>query len=413
MKKPFTATIGIWNRKRRDVSGNLVEHRRYTVNYRDPDTGQRKRETFERKRDAEVHLAELTAKVADGTYVDRTSVPTIREVMKHWLESREGQVKPSTLMGYRVVVKAIVGPMLQGSMRERCEFTKSGEKPHREAKLLLMLGDIKANELTTAEIRKWVRLIEEEIGHYTSRRALSFLKAALALCEEDYGIRAPSMPTNLGRRKSAPKKTILMPDLIGKVLVHAQNDRERGIYYAFPFLTGTRTSEQLGLLWDAVDFEANVIRISRIQERDGSLSECTKTEAGARDIPMAPLLREMLLAWRLICPRLEGKLHRVFPAPGRLQPWPKPRLGGGGPLVYQNFRRRFWEPVFAELELPYVTLHSARHSFISTMQAQGVEVGLVAKLAGHANPNVTLGHYTQAVRGGEDAVAALARAYGA
>jgi integrase len=35
------------------------------------------------------------------------------------------------------------------------------------------------------------------------------------------------------------------------------------------------------------------------------------------------------------------------------------------------------------------------------MQAQGIKVGLVAKLAGHASAVVTLGHYTQAVRGGE------------
>ena len=68
-------------------------------------------------------------------------------------------------------------------------------------------------------------------------------------------------------------------------------------------------------------------------------------------------------------------------------------------------------PALRRLELPYVTPHSARHSFISTLQAQGIEVGLVAKLAGHSNPAVTLGHYTQAVRGGEAALAALERAY--
>ena len=33
------------------------------------------------------------------------------------------------------------------------------------------------------------------------------------------------------------------------------------------------------------------------------------------------------------------------------------------------------------------------------MQAQRIEVGLVAKLAGQASAVVTLGHYTQAVRG--------------
>jgi integrase len=65
------------------------------------------------------------------------------------------------------------------------------------------------------------------------------------------------------------------------------------------------------------------------------------------------------------------------------------------------------------LGLPAVTPHSARHSFISVLQAQGVEVGPVAKLAGHKNAVVTLSHYTHAMRGGEVAVQALNQAYGA
>jgi integrase len=143
----------------------------------------------------------------------------------------------------------------------------------------------------------------------------------------------------------------------------------------------------------------------------GSLTDMTKTIAGTREVPMAPILREMLLEWKLACPRKDGQLHRVFPAPGRLQPWPKPRLGGGGSMLYQNFQRRIWERAFKKLDVEYVTPHSARHSSISILQAQGIEVGLVAKLAGHANCSVTLGHYTQAVRGGEEAVAKLEQAY--
>jgi integrase len=88
------------------------------------------------------------------------------------------------------------------------------------------------------------------------------------------------------------------------------------------------------------------------------------------------------------------------------------RAGAGGALLYRNFNRRFWTSALTRIGVPHVTPHSARHSFISVLQAQGVEVGLVAKLAGHANPNVTLGHYTQAVRGGEAAVMALEKAYG-
>ena len=221
------------------------------------------------------------------------------------------------------------------------------------------------------------------------------------------------MPTGLSRARHKPKKAILTSEDIRQLIADAKDDPEHGVYYAFPFLAGTRPSEQLGLLWSEVDFDANVIRIRRIQERDGSLTEMTKTEAGTRDIPMSPTLREMLLAWRVRCPRKGKELHRVFPGPGRLQEWPKPRIGGGGPLLYQNFRKRYWQPAFKRLGLPYVTPHSARHSFISTLQAEGIEVGLVAQIAGHANPTVTLGHYTQAVRDGSVAVAALERAYAA
>jgi integrase len=138
------------------------------------------------------------------------------------------------------------------------------------------------------------------------------------------------MPTGLQRVRHKAKKAILTTELIGKIIAAAKQDAEHGVYYAFPFLAGTRPSEQLGLLWSEIDFTKNVIRIRRIQERDGSLTEMTKTEAGTRDIPMGASLREMLLEWRVRCPRKGKELHRVFPGPGRLQEWPKPRIGAAG-----------------------------------------------------------------------------------
>jgi integrase len=186
----------------------------------------------------------------------------------------------------------------------------------------------------------------------------------------------------------------------------AREDKGRGIYYAFPFLTGARPSEQLGVLWEDVDLDLNVIHIRRMQEPDGSITDFTKTAAGAREIPICSTLRQMMLEWRLTCQRLRGELHRVFPGLGRRQAWPLPRKGGGGPMLYANFRNRIWLPALSRAGLPHVT----RHCFISTLQAHGIEVGLVAKIAGHASVNVTLGHYTQAVRGADSALAALERA---
>jgi integrase len=397
-------------RRRTLSSGEVTRQTRYVINYREPTTGQRRQEFFERQKDAQDRKAELTAKIAAGTYIDERTVPSVGEALAHWLADKAAKVKSNTLDGYQIIARHIRGPVLAGTPEQRAAYATTGRVP-KGAQLLPMLGAVKLSDLTTAAIRAWHRDVALHAGVYTANRAASHLRSVLALAEEDFGVRAPSMPNNLARRRGREKKAILTSDHIAALIAAARQDPEHGIYYAFPFLAGTRPSEQLGLLWDEVDFERGIIRVWQIQERDGSLTEMTKTEAGTREVPMGALLRAMLLDWRVRCPRRHGELHRVFPGPGRLQPWPRPRLGGGGALLYQNFRKRYWQPVFAKLGLPYVTPHSARHSFISTLQAQGVEVGLVAKLAGHANAVVTLSHYTQAVRGGEAAVAALERAY--
>lgn len=407
----FNPTIGRWTRRRRNAAGKRLTDKKWVVNYRCPETGRKRRISFPTKAKAEAYRDALVAEVSGERYFNPNTNPSVAEVVEHWLETKRGTVKPQTISGYKPLLKIIVGPLLQGTPQERVHYALTGEKPKHDTKLLEMLGPYKVSELTTAQLRRWHSLVRAEVGAHTANRVMSMLKGILALAEEDFGVRVCSMPTNLAKRKAKPKKEILPPEEVAKLLAHAQEDKDRGIFYAFPFLTGVRVSEQLGLLWDDVDLDRNIITIRRVQERDGSATDQTKTEAGEREIPISPTLRTMLLEWRLTCPRLDGALYRVFPGPGVPQQWPLPRQGGGGPVLYSNFLKRYWRPAFKAAGVRYVTHHSARHSFVSTLQAQGVEVGLVAKLAGHANPAVTLGHYTQAVRGGAEAVAVLDRAY--
>jgi integrase len=331
--------------------GSVIEHTRYVLNWRNPRTGDREQRFFERQRDAQERRSELIAAYDRGAYSSSRQTVTIVEAVAAWLDAKRGTVRPITFQTYEFQSRYVVGPLAPRQARRAIIRSGKGAKP--KDRPIELLGREKVQDLTTRRIRAWHKLLSEEVSIYCANRAMQL----------------------------------------------------------FPFLAGTRPSEQLGLLWDDVDFEANLIRIRRIQLRDGSISEFTKTAASVRLIPMSPLLREMLLAWRVRCPRNDGKLERVFPALGVVRAWPLPRAGGGRPLIYGNFRKRFWSTTLKRLGLPAVTPHSARHSFISTLQAQGVEVGLVAKLAGHKNAVVTLSHYTHAMRGGEDAVEALDRAY--
>ena len=399
-------------RKRTLTSGAVVLQTRWVLNYREPRSGRRRQLFFDKQKDAQARRNQVIAEVETGTYSeDRTRNVTIRDIVQRWVESRRGEVKDGTLDGYQRATRNIIGPLLVATTQLRTRFKLTGKQPEG-TKTVPLLGAVKVMDLTTSDIRAWHKMVAAEVGGYSANRAKMFLASVLALAAEDLNIRPPAMPGNLGRGRPKIKKTLLTTEQVSRVIQHAREDRERGLYVAFPFLAGTRPGEQLGLLWQDVDFDANVIHICRMQERDGTITNLTKTTAGTRDVPMGSLLRALLLEWRVACPRLDGELHRVFPGPGNPRPWPLLRVGGGGPLLYWNFRRRFWAAKLKELGLPAVTPHSARHSFISTLQAQGIEVGLVAKIAGHANANVTLGHYTQAVRGVDSAAEALERAFG-
>lgn len=408
-----TIKLGIWNRRRKLASGRTLRQKLHTVNWTCPQTGHKRRLSFRTKAEAEEQRASLLAGMQGRRYFNNRTNPTIAEAAAHWLDIKATTVKPRTLKTYRILCRVITGPLLQGSPEERARFTATGEKPRRDTAVLQMLGTRKVSELTTAEIRVWHNTVREEVGEFSANEAKGMLKSILALAEEDFAVPVPRMPSNLARRRHKPRKSILEPAEVARLLEHARGDKARGIFYAFPFLTGVRVSEQLGLLWEDINLDRGVISIRRVQERDGSGTPMTKTEAGERDIPICATLRQMLLEWKLACPRLDGKLYRVFCGPGRPRAWPQRPAGAGSAILYPNFLRRYWRPGLAAAGVRYVTHHSARHSFVSTLQAQGVEVGLVAKLAGHANPAVTLGHYTQAVRGGAGAVALLDRAYGA
>lgn len=368
-------------RRRKADKGSVTVMERWVVNYRDPRTGQRHQLFFSRRKDAEERRDALVADYQLGSSVSpqRASL-TVSEAVRRWLANRDGEVRDRTLRGYREAATYITGPVIRGTAQERYAYTIASPKPPG-AELLPVLGHIKVQDLTTAEIRAWHKTLWHEVGNYTANRAKMFLKTAPSLAAEDLNVRPPAMPSLLGRGRVKAKKVLLHPHQVQTLLAAAATDTERGVYIAFPFLAGTRPSEQLGLLWREVDFENGVIRICRTQTDSGELIETTKTAAGVREIPMGPMLRKILLEWKVRCPRLSGELYRVFPGLGRQQAWPKPRLGAGGTLEYHNFLNRMWRPFFKRNELPYVTPHSARHSYISVLQMQGIEVGLVAKLS--------------------------------
>lgn len=407
--EPFSATVTRRDRKRKARDGSLQVHTRFVLNFRDPASGLRRQLFFERRNEAMAARDALITAVMSGQHATASSPLTVETAVEHWLANRRGHVKPSTWSSYKRGVAYIVGPLLVGSAVERRAWAR-GRAQGSAPRLIQMLGDLRIADLTTAHIRSWHNTLVAEVGSHTAHAAKKFLRAVLSLAAEDFQLRVPPMPMQLARAAHRERKRILAPDDVNRLLQQAGSEAH-GIYYAFPFLTGVRPSEQLGLLWQEVDLDRRLIRICRMQELDGQLTNLPKTEAGARVIPISCVLHHMLVRWQQAYPSEIAPSARVFVGLGRTYAGGLQPLGVGRPLTYANFRNNYWKPALERARLAYVTPHSARHTFISVLQAAGVELGLVSKLAGHANASVTLQHYTQAVRGGEEAVARLETIY--
>jgi integrase len=58
-----------------------------------------------------------------------------------------------------------------------------------------------------------------------------------------------------------------------------------------------------------------------------------------------------------------------------------------------------------------VTIHEARHCYISLMAHSGVPVGTISTWAGHANIGTTMGVYAKVMPEAADEAVALADAY--
>ncbi len=141
-----------------------------------------------------------------------------------------------------------------------------------------------------------------------------------------------------------------------------------------------RPGELMGLQWEDIDFEARTIRIHRTLEEVRSvlrLKESPKTKSGNRTIALTDLavdaLKNHAIRW--------GQSGYV---------WQAPR---GGPMRVQNFRTRIWHKVLDKAKLPHRRVYDVRHTGITLMLLGGVPVHVVAAIAGHASPEITLKVY--------------------
>lgn len=167
--------------------------------------------------------------------------------------------------------------------------------------------------------------------------------------------------------------------------------------------TGLRRGELLGLEWSDINFKTGTMQIMRnllyLPEK-GIYTDTTKTATSKRFIKLSNTVLEDLRKYKVW--QLERRFeigdkwenaNRVFTNPM------------GKPLNPDVLTGQFREFMKKHSELPYITLHSLRHTNATLQVAGGVPVTTIAKRLGHSNSSTTMKIYAHAIESADAAAA--------
>lgn len=172
----------------------------------------------------------------------------------------------------------------------------------------------------------------------------------------------------------------------------------------FLLFTGLRRGEALGLNWSDIDFDTAIIQICRSSlylPDKGIFEDDTKNRTSNRVIKLPQtvltdlkLYRKYQMQNRLMMGDRWCESDRVF------------TTTEGLPLHPDTLSRWFSKFITAHADdLPYITLHSLRHTNATLMIASGVPITTVSKRLGHADTTTTGKIYAHAIRSADEAAA--------
>lgn len=199
--------------------------------------GKQQWRTWDRKRDAENYLDELSPDVRDHSYREIRKA-TFGEYAEHFKETYliPEKFKPDTYNGYCSIL---------------------------EHHLLPEFRQYPLQAISPAEINRFsAKLLQRELSGKTVRNILTLLGEILSKAvTESYLKHSPMEGVDKPRIDKEQKGRALKPDEIQSILKACDEDLQ--LMFATAVATGLRRGEQFGLDLENVDFENNVIRVRR------------------------------------------------------------------------------------------------------------------------------------------------------
>ncbi|MBD0327863.1 MAG: site-specific integrase [Pyrinomonadaceae bacterium] len=325
-------------------------------------------------------LAHALSDRTQGLTFDAGSLK-LSEYLDRWLPDIRDRVRQRTWERYEQIVRVHIKPAL---------------------------GRVKLKALAPTHVRG---LYREKLDAGLSCRTVQYIHTTLHKSLKD-AVSDGLVPRNVaeGIKPPRPKKkeiTPLNPEQAQVFLAAARGDRFEALY-VLAIHCGLREGELLGLKWDDVNLETNMLRVRRTlsETRSGYIFEPPKNGKG-RAIKLTQAASDALRG------HLERQLEEIdgsgdnYQDQGLIFPSRK-----GTPMNARDLTGRSFKPILKRAGLPDIRLHDLRHTCATLMLCEGVHVKLVQELLGHATISITLDTYSHLLPGmGDEATGAMDRIF--
>ncbi len=301
--------------RKREWTSRGVPKSAWVVDYFDQ-AGKRRLKTFGTKKAADAWLVTALHEVKAGTHTPASASITVADAFQRWIDHCEAE------------------GLEYGTIRQR--------RQHLALHVAPFIGRDKLSELTVPRVHQFdAKLRENGRSIAMRRKVMTNLKTAISFVQGQGLVAqnvARAVKIKKADRESSPgplREAVDFPSKVElKALIdQASVDRAQSLWRPLiitAIFTGMRISELRGLPWRDVDLEAGVIHVRQRADAWRNIGP-PKSKAGARDIPLAPIVINALRLWRKSCPK--GQLDLVFPNKS------------GNVDSIQNLRTRFFDPL--------------------------------------------------------------------
>lgn len=368
-----------WNMatvKKRTWTNKSGTHIAWRVSYNDP-TGERHKEQFTTKREADARRVEVEGLVRQGTFRPDATKVTVEGAATDYLKmmSKRQAAGEKVTAAYYDLLDGIVRNYIAPSDESRTDFRDG-------------VGGIKLSQLTARSVSDFRdRIRDAGATPYHARRILGVLCRILdyAIGQDIIAVNVARTVKVVGRRDETTTRVTPPPKSALSALLE-KADADTALRIKFAAATGLRASEQWALRWRHLDLKNGQITVETRVDRYGD-EDTTKTTAGLRKVPLGAGLVMALKEWHSAATH-KGDDDLVFPN------------SRGSYTNHVNFLHR----KFDMLKLPEdgqpptptlsdVTWHALRHFAVSTWIEAGLAPKTVQTFAGHSSLAVTMDRY--------------------